>query len=74
MDSCQTVQHITDHASPAGSAPNVCGSLVSADTLLAVQTRRGNPVAAARRAGGTTGGSPPLLFSGYRPIANRGQQ
>lgn len=30
MDSCQTVQHITDHTSPAGSAPTVCGSLASA--------------------------------------------
>lgn len=29
MDSCQTVQHSTDHASPAGSAPTVCGSLAS---------------------------------------------
>lgn len=26
MDPCQTVQHIADHASPAGSAPTVCGS------------------------------------------------
>lgn len=25
MDPCQTVQHITDHASPVGSAPTVCG-------------------------------------------------
>ena len=40
MDPCQTVQHIADHASPAGSAPIVCGSLASADTLSAVQTRR----------------------------------
>lgn len=30
MDPCQTVRHITDHASPAGSAPTVCGSLASA--------------------------------------------
>ena len=30
MDSCQTVQHITDHASPVGSAPTVCGSMASA--------------------------------------------
>lgn len=30
MDPCQTVQHIADHASPAGSAPTVCGSLASA--------------------------------------------
>ena len=29
MDPCQTVQHIADHASPAGSAPTVCGSLAS---------------------------------------------
>lgn len=27
---CQTVQHITDHASPAGSAPAACGLLASA--------------------------------------------
>ena len=30
MDPCQTVQHIADHDSPAGSAPIVCGSLASA--------------------------------------------
>ena len=36
MDSCQTVQHIEDHASQAGPAPSVCGSLTSADTLPAV--------------------------------------
>ena len=34
------VQQIADHASPAGSAPAVCGSLASDDTLPAVQTRR----------------------------------
>ena len=39
MDPCQTVQHTTDHTSPAGSAPTVCGSLAIADTLSAVQTR-----------------------------------
>ena len=33
-------QHSADHASPAGSSPTVCGSLASADTLSAVQTRR----------------------------------
>lgn len=32
-----------NHASPAGSAPAVCGSLASADTLPAVQTRRTPP-------------------------------
>lgn len=40
MDPCQTVQHIADHASPAGSAPAACGLLASADTLPAAQTRR----------------------------------
>lgn len=30
MDPCQTVQHTADHASTAGSAPTVCGSLASA--------------------------------------------
>ena len=30
MNPCQTAQHITDHSSPAGSAPTVCGSLASA--------------------------------------------
>lgn len=40
MDSCQTVQRIEDHSSPVGSSPTVCGSLASADTLSAVQTRR----------------------------------
>ena len=40
VDPCQTVQHIADHTSPAGSAPTVCGSLASADSVPAVQTRR----------------------------------
>lgn len=31
---------VADHAIPAGSAPSVCGSLASADTLSAVQARR----------------------------------
>lgn len=30
VDPCQTVQQTTDHASPAGSAPTVYGSLASA--------------------------------------------
>ena len=37
MDPCQTVQHIADHASPAESAPAVCGSLASAAPGGAVQ-------------------------------------
>ena len=34
------VQHTANRASPAGSAPIMCGLLASADTLPAVQTRR----------------------------------
>lgn len=49
------------------------GSAVRAHRLTR-STRRGSPVAMARQAGGTTGGLPPHLFSGFRPIANRGQQ
>ena len=63
MDPCQMVQQIADHASPAGSAPAVCGSLASADTLLAVQTRctgwRLLPGGAVQRQG-TAGGAEPL--------------
>lgn len=40
IDPYQTVQHIANHASPAGSAPTVCRALASADTLPAVQTRQ----------------------------------
>ena len=40
MAPCQTVQHIAYHASSGGSAPTVCGSLASADTLSPAQTRR----------------------------------
>lgn len=39
-DPCQTAQHIAGHANPAGSAPTLCGSLASADSVSAVQTRR----------------------------------
>ena len=39
IDLCQAIQHSADHASPAGSAPTVCGSLASADSVSAVQTR-----------------------------------
>lgn len=41
MDPCQTVQHIADHASPAGSVPTVCGSLASAAPGGAVQQQAG---------------------------------
>lgn len=78
------------------SAPTVCESPASADTLSAVQTRRlviwhrsavrahrfssaqftrqGSPAAGARRAARNHWRLPPYLFSGFRPIANRGQQ
>lgn len=39
IDLCQAIQHSADHASPAGSAPTVCGPLASADSVSAVQTR-----------------------------------
>lgn len=41
---------------------------------LALSTRRGNPAAEARRAVRNHWRLPPYLFSGFRPIANRGQQ
>lgn len=74
MDPCQTVQQIADHASRVGSAPTVYESPASADTLSAVHTRRDSPAAGARRAARNHWRLPPYLFSGFRPIANRGQQ
>ena len=67
MDSCQAVQHTTDHASPAACslAPGQPGTLYPAEQ----SSSRGR---GGRR--GTTGGLSPQLFSGFRPIANRGQQ
>lgn len=41
---------------------------------LAHSTRRGSPAAGARRAAWNHWRLPPQLFSGFRPIANRGQQ
>lgn len=68
------VQHIADRASPAGSAPVMCGSLASADTLSAVQTRRtgwhpppGGTVQQQERGGrrGTIGGSRRISFRAF---------
>ena len=42
--------------------------------ILAPSTRRGSPAARARRAARNHWRLPPHLFSGFRPIANRGQQ
>ena len=86
VDPCQTVQQIADRASPAGSAsPPVqsqpggfqsgTGSAVRACRVgLAHSTRRGSPAAGVRRAARNYWRLPPLPFSGFRPIANRGQQ
>lgn len=41
---------------------------------LATFTRRGSPAAETRRAARNHWRLPPQLFSGFRPIANRGQQ
>lgn len=41
---------------------------------LAPFTRRGSPVAGARRAARNHWRLPPQLFSGFRPIANKGKQ
>lgn len=41
---------------------------------LAPSTRRGSPAAGARRAARNHWRLAPQLFSGFRPIANRGQQ
>lgn len=100
------VQHTADHASPAGSAPTVCGSLASAApgapaewvntstctwsarrlaiwhwaavrahrVSLAPSTRRGSPAAGARWAARNHWRLSPHLFSGFRPIANKGEQ
>lgn len=69
MDLCQTVQHIADHASPA--ACNLALGQQSGRTLHPAGQSSGRGVAGG---GGTTGGLSPHLFSGFRPIANRGQQ
>lgn len=65
MDLCQTGQHIADRANPA-----VC-SLAPGHPDTIHPAGQSSSMGAA---GGTTGGLPPLLFSGFRPIANRGQQ
>lgn len=100
MDPCQTVQHTADHASPAGSAPTVCGSLASAapgapadgSASPSVQGQPGGLQSGTGQRSGRTGWHPqpggavqrcaarnhwrlsPHLFSGFRPIANKGEQ
>lgn len=50
MDPCQPVQHIADHASPAGSAPTVCESLASAAPGAPADGSASPPVQGQRRA------------------------
>lgn len=98
------VQHTADHASPAGSAAAVCGSLASAapgapaegSALPSVPGRPGGLQSGTGQRSGRTGSAwhllpggavqqqerggaarnywrlLPHLFSGFRPIANRG--
>ena len=71
---CQTVQRIADHASPAGStSPPVQGQPggLRSGTLHPAGQSNGRAHGGRR---GTTGGLSPHLFSGFRPIANKGQQ
>ena len=77
MNSCQTVQHIANHASPAGSRcflrPAACtgtGSAVRAHHPPGGTVQRQGRGTAARNHWRL----PPHHFSGFRPIANRGQQ
>ena len=44
MDPCQTVRQITDHASAAGSATVVCGSLASAAPGVPAEGSASQPV------------------------------
>lgn len=83
MNPCQTVQHSADHASPAGfwcfPRPAACGLALgqrSERTRPALRPPPGGAVQWQGRGGrrGTIGGLSPHLFSGFRPIANRGQQ
>lgn len=64
MDLCQTVQHIADHASPAGSAPTVCGSLASAAPGASAEGSTSPPVqgqpGGAVQQQGAAGGAEPL--------------
>lgn len=67
MDPCQTVQHTTDHASPAGSRYFPRLALAWHRVSLALCFLPGTAARNYWRL-------PPHLFSGFRPIANKGQQ
>ena len=78
IDPCPAVQHGADHASGSGSAHPVQGSARRLEIWhrvnLAPSTRCGSPAARVRWAARNHWRLPPHLFSGFRPIANRGQQ
>lgn len=83
VDLCQAVQHSADHASPAASRcfsrPAVCGLALgqrSERTRPAWRPPPGGAVQQQEQGGrrGTIDGYRRISFSGFRPIANRGQQ
>ena len=76
MDPCQTVQHIADHASPAGSAsPPIQGQPDGLQSgtgqqstragTLAPSTRRGSPAIGSGGQRGTIGGSCRISFRAF---------
>ena len=74
IDPCQTVQHTTDHSSPAAVSMLPTPRGLRSGTGSARHSQPGGQSSSKVTAGGTTGGLSPHLFSGFRPIANRGQQ
>lgn len=80
MDPCQTVQHIADYASPAESRcfprPAACDLASASSQSAPGQSGTLHPAGQSsnRRAARNHWLLPPQLFSGFRPIANRGQQ
>lgn len=82
IDPCPAVYHSADHASGDGSVHPACirckgqpGGLRSGTGQQSGRTLHPTGQSSSRgAAGGTTGGLSPLLFSGCRPIANRGQE
>lgn len=59
---------------PGGLRSGAGSAIRARRVCLAPSTRRGSPAAAARRSARNHWRLPPQLFSGFRPIANKGQQ